>query len=199
MSGRRLAAALGAASVLAAGVPASAAPPGYEEASAATLVEGREVVALARAGDVDGLFERFAPELAADLTEDDVRQTLGATLSTAGIGDAVGESALPLAPRRRLYLADLRWGTGTLAFVLVLGSSGEITGIDLRARRPLPRDPRAGRRPKARLTLPVTGEWWVRSGAGRPSGRTTTSSPPISGTRTTSSSGGRARPTAARA
>jgi hypothetical protein len=136
-------------------------PPGYAEARAATLREGRAVADLVRAGDADALWERFTPELAAEVTEDDVRQTLAETRATAAIGEALGESALPAAASRRLYRADLRWGARTLAFLLVLDARAQIAGIDLRPRGRLPRDPRAGYRLKARLTLPVTGEWWV--------------------------------------
>jgi murein DD-endopeptidase MepM/ murein hydrolase activator NlpD len=139
----------------------AAAPPGFVAARTAIVREGRVVADFVRAADGDALYERFTPELAAELTEDDVKQTLAETLAEAPIGEALGESALPMAPSRGVYAADLRWGTRTLAFVLVLDARGEIAGIDLRARRPLPRDPRAGYRLKARLRLPVSGEWWV--------------------------------------
>jgi hypothetical protein len=140
---------------------AAAGPPGYAEARAATLRDGRAIADLVRVADGDELYGRFTPELAAEVTEDDVKQTIAETLAKAAIGNALGESALPIASSRRLYSADLRWGASTLAFVLVLDARGEIAGIDLRPRARLQRDPRAGYRLKARLTLPVNGEWWV--------------------------------------
>ena len=91
-------------------------------------------------------------------TVDDVLRT---TLATAPIGTRLGESVLPAAPNRRIYLADHRWGRRTLAIEVTFGRGAEITGIRGSPATPLPRDPNAGRRLRTRLALPFRGEWWV--------------------------------------
>jgi murein DD-endopeptidase MepM/ murein hydrolase activator NlpD len=140
---------------------AGAAPPGYEAARADIAREGRAVVELVRARDAEALFSRFSPEAAARVPLSEVEKVLAQTFAKAALGRRTGESALPTAPARRLYVADHRWGSRTLALTVVFDASGAIAGIGLSPRRALPRDPRAGYRLRARLSLPFRGEWWV--------------------------------------
>jgi murein DD-endopeptidase MepM/ murein hydrolase activator NlpD len=140
---------------------AGAAPPGYEPARASIEKEGRAVVELVRARDADALHGRFAPEFAAMVPLSEVERILEQTFAAAPLGPRAGESALPMAPSRRVYLADHRHGARTLAITVAFDAEGEIAGMELRQREPLPRDPRAGYRLRARLSLPVRGEWWV--------------------------------------
>jgi hypothetical protein len=140
---------------------AGAGPPGYEAARADIAREGRAVAELVRARDAEALFARFSPEAAARVPKSEVESVLAQTFAKAGLGSRTGESALPMAPARRLYRADHRWGSRTLALTVVFDASGAISGIGLSPRKALPRDPNAGCRLRARLSLPFRGEWWV--------------------------------------
>ncbi len=150
--------------VVLAGMPVSGgatSPPGYASAREATLAAGRDVVALVRTGDAEAIFARFSPELARAVPKSTVEQVLRETLASAPIGTRTGESALPAALGRRLYGADHRWGSRSLSIQLAFDAEDAIAGIDLRPPTSLPRDPNAGRRLRARLSLPFRGEWWV--------------------------------------
>ncbi len=142
-------------------VAAAAAPPGYVQSQRRIAVEGRALASLVRAGDAEAVFERFSPELARSVPLAEVRRVLDSTLGAAPIGARTGESALPLGPNRRTYVAEHRWGPRTIALQAVFDSRGVIAGIDLRPPTTLPRDPRAGYRLRARLSLPFRGVWWV--------------------------------------
>ena len=152
---------------LAGSAAASAPPTGYVAARESIAREGRAVAALVRTGDGKAIFARFSPELAAAVPRSTVDDVLRTTLTAAPMGRRLGESVLPAGPDRRIYLADHRWGTRTLAIEVVFGRGDEITGILVRPRTPLPRDPNAGRRLRARLLLPFHGEWLVFWGGKR--------------------------------
>jgi hypothetical protein len=137
---------------------AQAAHPGYDGLRDSLLAQGREVDGLVTAGDADRLVARFTPELARRVSKIEVERVLA---STGPLGLRAGESALPVSPDRRIYLADHRAGARTLALTVVLDRDDAIAGIDLRPRTPLPPDPHAGYRLRARLALPFRGEWWV--------------------------------------
>jgi murein DD-endopeptidase MepM/ murein hydrolase activator NlpD len=139
----------------------AAKPPGYAQAGADTLRQGRAVLALVRAGDVDAIYARFSPQLARAVSRAEVERVLRDTRSAAPIGGTLAESALPMSPARRAYAAELRWGPRRLAFQVVVGAGRRLEAIDLRPLRALPPDPHAGRRLLARLRLPFEGEWWV--------------------------------------
>jgi murein DD-endopeptidase MepM/ murein hydrolase activator NlpD len=136
-------------------------PRGYEAASTAILREGQAVAELVRAGDAESVFARFTPELAQAVPKSTVEQVLRETLASAPVGRIIGESALPAGPDRRIYLVDHRWGARRLGISVVLDEDGAIAGIDVSPRTRLPRDLNAGRKLRARLSLPFRGEWWV--------------------------------------
>jgi murein DD-endopeptidase MepM/ murein hydrolase activator NlpD len=136
-------------------------PRGYEAASTAILREGQAVVEKIRAGDAESVFALFSSELAQTVPKSTVEQVLRETVASAPLGARIGESALPAGPDRRIYLADHRWGARRLGISLVLDDTGAIAGIEVRPRKPLPRDPNARRELRARLSLPFRGEWWV--------------------------------------
>ena len=136
-------------------------PPGYAAARETVMREGRTVAALVRSGNGEAIVARFSPGLKAAVPRATVDDVLRTTLANAPIGRRLGESVLPAASNRRIYLADHRWGRRTLAIEVTFGRGAEITGIQVRPRTPLPRDPNAGRRLRTRLALPFRGEWWV--------------------------------------
>ena len=157
---RWLAAGVAASIFVAVGV-ASAAPPAYELSQQRIVVEGRAITALVRAGDADGIFARFTPELARAVPLAQVERVLGDTLGVAPIRRRLTESALPMAPSRRAYAADHRWGTKRISLQLVLDAGGRLAAINLAPPAALPVDPNAGRPLRARLALPFRGTWWV--------------------------------------
>jgi murein DD-endopeptidase MepM/ murein hydrolase activator NlpD len=152
----RAAAALAIAA--AAGSAAGGTAPGYALAREAALREGRAVAALVRAGDVAALHARFSARLAAAVPPAEVERVLA---EVGPLGTRTGESALPVSPRRRVYLADFRRGGRTVGLSVEVDGSGTIGAIALTPRQPLGRDPFAGRRLTARLSLPFRGTWWV--------------------------------------
>ena len=154
-------AAVAAAVALVAVGGAATAPPGYELSQQRIVVEGRAVAALVRAGDAESIFARFTPELARALPLAAVRQELVEKGGSAPIGARTAESALPLAPGRLGYAAEYRWGKRTIVLQLLLDARGSIAWISLAPPTSLPRDPYAGRRLGARLSLPFEGSWWV--------------------------------------
>ncbi len=156
----RLAGVVAVSTLVAVGV-AAAAPPGYEQSQQRIRVEGRAVAALVRAGESESLFGRFTPELAEAVPFAQVRRILAETRRTAPIGVRTAESALPFAPGRRGYVAVHRWGKRTITLQVLLDAKGSIAAIDLAPAKALPRDPYAGRRLRARLSLPFEGTWWV--------------------------------------
>ena len=147
--------------VAAAASARSEAPPGYEAARESVAREGRAVAGLVRNGNGKAIFARFSRDLEAAVSRSTVDEVLRTTLAAAPIGRTLGESVIAAAPDRRIYLADHRWGTRKLAIEVVFGRGGEITGILVRPRTPLSRDPNARHRLRARLALPFSGEWWV--------------------------------------
>ncbi len=150
-----------AAIVLLAASIAAAAPPEYEQAKQRIVEDGRAVAALVRAGDAEAIFGRFAPALAREVPLTEVERVLEQTRGAAPIGARTAEHALPFAPGRRSYAAVHRWGRRSIALRVVFDARGAITGIDLTPPKALPPDPHAGRRLKARLSLPFRGTWWV--------------------------------------
>jgi hypothetical protein len=111
---------------------AQAAHPGYDSLRDSLLAQGRAVDALVAAGDADAVVARFTPELAGRVTKADVEHVLAAT---GHLGVRVGESALPLSPARRVYLADHRSGSRTLALtVLLTGGTRSPASTSARAR-----------------------------------------------------------------
>jgi murein DD-endopeptidase MepM/ murein hydrolase activator NlpD len=162
MSTTRLLATAAAVLAALAGIgAATAAPPGYERSEQRLLAESRAVAALVRAEEAERLVERFTPQLAAALPLARVRQLLEDATRTTPIGNRAAESAFPLSPDLRGYTAEHVWGTRRLTLSLVLDEAGRVGGFELAPRRALPRDPHAGRRLQARLTLPFRGTWWV--------------------------------------
>lgn len=153
-----------AVSLLVAVGTAAAVPPVYERSQQRILVDGRAVAALVRAGDAEGLFGHFTPGLAQAVPLTKVERILGKTLRIAPVGAATGESALPLAPSRRGYVAVHRWGKRTIMLQAFLDARGKIDAIAFAPPKALPRDPAGGRLLRARLTLPFHGMWWVVSG-----------------------------------
>ena len=154
------------AGLLGTGLAASAgagagAPPRYVAARDDVAKDGRAIAALVRAGKGKAIVARFSPELARAVPRATVDDVLRKTLGAAPIGARLGESVVPAARDRRIYLADHRWGTRTLAIEMSFGKGGALTGIQVRPRPSLPRDPKAGHRLRARLGLPFRGEWWV--------------------------------------
>ena len=143
------------------GVAAPSISPAYVSARADVQRDGRAVAALVRAGDAPAIFARFSPALARAVPLPTVKHVLRETLASAPVGRRTGETVLPAAPDRRLYLADHRWGDRMVALRVSFYRTGAIAGIDLRPRTALPRDPHPGRTLRARLTLPFRGEWWV--------------------------------------
>ena len=79
----------------------------------------------------------------------------------APIGARTTESALPMAPDRRLYTAVHRWGGRAVVLQVVLDARGAIAAISLAPPNALPPDPHAGRPLRADLSLPFNGTWWV--------------------------------------
>jgi hypothetical protein len=133
-------------------------PPGYRTERDATLKAGRGVAALVLGSDAKALRARFSPQLARAVSLDEVVRVLD---QVAPLGARVGESALPLAPRSRGYSADYRDGERLVGLTVVLDDAGMITSINLAPRRRLGPDPNAGRRLRARVSLPFRGSWWV--------------------------------------
>jgi len=163
MSARQLrwaAAAIVAGAIGAVGI-AAAAPPAYKLAQHRILSEGRAIAALARAGDAERIHARFTPALARAVPLAQVERVLADTTRTAPIGARTAESALPMAPSRRGYTGVHRWGKRQVVLQLVLDARGAIAQITLAPLKALPRDPHAGRRLRASLSLPVNGTWWV--------------------------------------
>jgi hypothetical protein len=160
-TGTALAFLIAAALALLPGAPAKASgtPPGYAEARADLIQDGRDVGRLVLAGDARALFARFTPEYAQEVSEESVRELLGQVLATGPIGARRGESALPLGTDRRAYAADHEWAGGVLAIEVAFDARGRIAGLGLEGRTPLPPDPGAGR--DVQLRLPVAGTWWV--------------------------------------
>ena len=156
----RLAVSIAAALLVAVGI-AAAAPPAYELSQQRIVVEGRAIAALARAGDADSIYARFSPEAARSVPLSEVERVLGEALRAAPVGARTEESALPMAPGRRVYTAVHRWGKRTIMLRAVFDARGRIAGINLAPPNALPRDPNAGRRLRARLALPFEGTWWV--------------------------------------
>jgi Peptidase family M23 len=147
-----------ALALLGASAAEAATPPGYRSAHGATLKAGRGVAALVLARDASALHARFSPRLARTVPLAEVQRVLD---RVGPLGARVGENALPLAPGSRGYAADYRAGARTVGLTVVLDAAGTITGINLAPRRRLGPDPHAGRRLRARLSLPFRGEWWV--------------------------------------
>jgi len=160
---RRLATVAAVSALVAVGV-AAAAPPAYERSQQRILVDGRAVAALVRAGDADGLFERFTPGLARAVPLSEVERILGETLRIAPVGAPTAESALPLGPSRRGYVALHQWGERAIMLQAFLDARGRIDAIALAPPKTLPRDPTGRRQLRARLVLPFHGTWWVVSG-----------------------------------
>jgi len=157
----RLPAAAAAASALVAVGVAAAAPSAYELSQQRITVEGRGVAALVRAGDAERIHRRFTPELARAVPLAQVAQVLNQTRRGAPVGDRTTESALPLAPDRRAYVAVHRWGKRKIVLRAVFDARGSIAAIELAPPKALSRDPHADRRLRARLSLPFRGTWWV--------------------------------------
>ena len=147
--------------VLGAVAVAAASPPAYEQSQQRILVEGRAVAALARAGDANGIYGRFTPELAREVPLADVERVLADIRGAAPIGARTAESALPMAPNRRAYTALHRWGGREVVLLAVFDDRGAIAAIDLAPPKALPPDPHAGRRLRTHLSLPFNGTWWV--------------------------------------
>ena len=143
-------------------VAAAAAPPGYVQSQRHIAVEGRDASVARSRGRCGGACSRgsrpSSPERCRSQRCDACSTP---TLGAAPIGARTGESALPLGPNRRTYVAEHRWGPRTIALQAVFDSRGVIAGIDLGPRR----GSRATRAPgigsEARLSLPIRGEWWV--------------------------------------
>lgn len=157
---RWLAAAVAAGTVGALGV-AAAAPPAYELSQQRILVQGRAVAALVRDGDAKRIHARFTPQFAKVLPLPEMERFLADALRTAPIGAPMKESALPMSTDRRIYTAVHRWAKRVLVLQTVFDARGAIAGFTLAPPRALPRDPHAGRRLRARLSLPFAGTWWV--------------------------------------
>jgi hypothetical protein len=156
----RLALAIAAGILGAVGI-AAAAPPACELSRQRIVVEGRAIAALARAGDADSIYGRFTPELAQEVPLAEVQRVLAETRGMAPIGGRTAESALPMAPNRRVYTAVHRWGGRSVVLLVAFDARGAIAAISLAPPNPLPPDPNAGRRLHARLSLPFEGTWWV--------------------------------------
>lgn len=163
-------------------VAPGAPPPGYVQARAAIVHEGRAVARLIAAGDARGLVARFAPDYAREVPEAAVRELLGEVLAAGPVGKRRGEGALPLSRRQRGYAADHAHGGGVLAIEVLFDARRRITSLLLRRRTPLPPDPAGGR--EVRLRFPLSGTWWV-FWAARTSAATTTRSRPTNATHTT--------------
>jgi hypothetical protein len=134
-------------------------PPGYDEARADVVREGRAVSRLVSGGDADALFARLAPEYAGELPQESLRELLDRVLAAGPVGERRGESALPLGDDLRGYTADHAHAGGRLAIEVWFDARDRITFLSLQPRTPLPPDPGAGR--DVRLRLPVAGTWWV--------------------------------------
>jgi len=113
-----------------------------------------------RAGDAERIYARFTPQLAQAVPLAEVERVLAETRRTP-IGARSAESALPMAPNRRAYAADHRWGARVVALQVVFDARGKIAAIKLAPPSALPSDPNAGRRLRSKLSLPVNGTWWV--------------------------------------
>ncbi len=133
---------------------------GYAHARDAVLREGRAAGRLVAAGDAARLHARFAPPLAKQVSLDELERLLRDIRAAAPVGAREGDTALPLAPGRRVYIADHRWGGRTLGLTLALDARGRIGSMRIAPREPLPPDP-AARAETPALRLPVTGTWWT--------------------------------------
>jgi murein DD-endopeptidase MepM/ murein hydrolase activator NlpD len=141
-------------------------PAAYTVARDTIRRQAREIVTLIAAGDTEAVYKRFTPEFAQALPEAELRRASGELLATAQVGARLADAALPLAPTKRLYLADHQWGDQTLGLAIQLDGVARIAALRVEPRRTLPPDERARYRTKTPLTLPFAGEWWTAS-AGR--------------------------------
>jgi len=94
----------------------------------------------------------------------EVERILGEPLRIAPVGGPTAESALPLGPSRRGYVALHQWGERAIMLQVFLDARGRIDAIALAPPKTLPRDPTGRRQLRARLVLPFHGTWWVVSG-----------------------------------
>ena len=101
----------------------------------------------------------MTPRDRAGITVGELASLLAEVRGTAPIGSRAGERTLPLAPGRSLYVADRRWGEGRLRLTILRQPDGISLRIQPAVR--LPRDPRAGRPSRARLSPPFRGRWWA--------------------------------------
>jgi murein DD-endopeptidase MepM/ murein hydrolase activator NlpD len=137
-------------------------PAGYAAAQRSVAEEGRALVRLIRAGDAETLHARFAPELAAEISLEELGELLDQVAAAGPVGARLDERAAPLRPGLRAYTADHRWGERTLAIDAVTDGRGAVTSLRLAPRAELPPDPGAGR--DVTLRFPLPGTWWVMWG-----------------------------------
>jgi murein DD-endopeptidase MepM/ murein hydrolase activator NlpD len=135
-------------------------PPQYAAARDAVVRDGRAAARLIAAGEAARLHARFTPQLAAQVPLDRLEALLRDTRAAAPVGAREGESALPLAPTRRIYIADHAWDGRTLGFTVAFDARARIGSLLVAPREPLAADPAAGA-PAAVLRMPVDGTWWT--------------------------------------
>ncbi len=181
------------AGLLGTGLAASAgagagAPPRYVAARDDVAKDGRAIAALVRAGNGKAIVARFSPELARAVPRATVDDVLRKTLGAAPIGARLGESVVPAARDRRIYLADHRWGTRTLAIEMSFGKGGALTGIQVRPDPRVPDKIAAGLDSRSRRCSAAPTK---RLGAGRPTRRAARVARPELRLRTTSCLPGR--------
>ncbi len=173
------------------------APPQYTAARDAVVRDGRAAARLIAAGEAARLDARFTPQLAARVPLDRLEALLRDTRAAAPVGAREGETALPLAPGRRIYIADHAWDGRTLGLTVAFDARARIGSLLVAPREPLAADPAAGA-PAAVLRMPVDGTWWTFWG-GPAQRQNHHVQAPTSATRSTSSGGATAARRAATA
>ncbi len=93
----------------------------------ATMRQGREVVQLCKAGDVQSIAARFTPDLAKTIPENQLAALLQGIRRQGAIGDRLSESV-----GARTYSGTYAWGRKKLLIQVSLDGAGHIQAFFMR-------------------------------------------------------------------
>lgn len=147
------------------GAAAPMPPADYVAGRARVLAEADAVIALINAGDGDGLFARFSPEMAKAVPLPQVKLLAAAAQRDGGITGIAEARAVPMSPRVKTYVANVRVGESERALAMAFDEAWRIAGIQF---SPLPEAPPPGPGAPVVLGFPAPGTWLVFWGGDDP-------------------------------
>jgi hypothetical protein len=122
---------------------------------------GRQVARWCADGDAAALFARFDGAMRAQVSEATLQGVLDSVRAAGPLGERREEGIWPFGPGLNDYLADHDLGAGVLTVGARFDGEGQVAGLGLTPREPLPPDPHAEYATVATLRLPFEGDWWV--------------------------------------